>query len=196
MEKIIDPEERAAVLALNTLFGFAPRKGQALMQHFEKPSQIFHLTRDEFMQIGLKEANLISQLNPARLEKACRELADLEKYDTRFITLRDECYPKLLLECKDAPIGLYLKSGDQPEHIFNTSRIPLAIVGTRDISPYGTEVCTKLVRTLSRLRPKPLIVSGLALGVDITAHKTALENGMPTLAVMATGTDRIYPFSH
>ena len=196
MEKAIDPEERAAVLALNTLFGFTPRKGQALMQHFEKPSQIFHLTRDEFMQIGLKETNLISQLNPSRLERACQELADLEKHNTRFITMRDECYPKLLLECKDAPIGLYLKSEDLPEHIFNTSRIPLAIVGTRDISPYGSEVCTKLVRTLAGLRPKPLIVSGLALGVDITAHRTALENGMPTLAVMATGTDRVYPFSH
>ena len=74
--------------------------------------------------------------------------------------------------------------------------MPVAVVGTRDISPYGREWCERIVHALARTSPKPLIVSGLAIGTDICAHKAALEASLPTIAVMATGTDTIYPYRH
>ena len=72
----------------------------------------------------------------------------------------------------------------------------IAVVGTRDISPYGKEWCAKVVGGLAETQQKPLIVSGLALGTDICAHRTAIEQGLPTIAVMPTGADAVYPHRH
>lgn len=72
----------------------------------------------------------------------------------------------------------------------------IAVVGTRDISPYGREWCVRTVSGLSRCREKPVIVSGLALGTDFCAHKAALESGLATIGVMATGPETVYPHRH
>jgi DNA processing protein len=100
-----------------------------------------------------------------------------------------------LKECPDAPAGLYIRSVTPPEELWLPSR-SIAVIGTRDISPYGKEWCTKTVSALASAQEKPLIVSGLALGTDICAHKTALESGLPTIGVMATGPETVYPFRH
>ena len=72
----------------------------------------------------------------------------------------------------------------------------IAVVGTRDISPYGREWCVRTVTGLASSSEKPAVISGLALGTDFCAHKTALEYGLPTIAVMATGPETVYPFRH
>ena len=72
----------------------------------------------------------------------------------------------------------------------------VAFVGTRDLSPYGKAWCEKLVKALSETRAQPVIVSGLALGADGVAHRTALECGLPTIGVMATGIETVYPYQH
>lgn len=69
----------------------------------------------------------------------------------------------------------------------------VAVVGTRGLTYYGKDWCGRIVQAMSRAAIKPLIVSGLALGVDVTAHKAALDAGLPTVAVMATGIDDLYP---
>jgi DNA processing protein len=70
------------------------------------------------------------------------------------------------------------------------------VVGTRDVSSYGKEWCERCVYGLAASEEKPLIVSGLALGTDICAHKAAVEAGLPTIAVMATGPESVYPYRH
>ena len=70
------------------------------------------------------------------------------------------------------------------------------MVGTRDLSPYGKEWCEKAVTAIASGNEKPCIISGLALGTDICAHRTALDNGLPTIGVMATGPETVYPYRH
>lgn len=104
----------------------------------------------------------------------------------------DKDYPKLLRECVDAPIVLYTKGGfDQ----WVSTRL-LSVVGTRNVSTYGSTMTHKLLSELSKFAGQLGIVSGLAYGVDILAHRKALEFGLPTLAVLAHGFDRIYPAVH
>ena len=99
--------------------------------------------------------------------------------------------PKRLKECSDAPVLLYFKGKAD----LNNTHI-VSIVGTRHITEYGRTMTEELIHALSVSYPDLLVVSGLAYGVDICAHRSALKYGLPTVAVLAHGLDRIYPSSH
>ena len=103
----------------------------------------------------------------------------------------------MLKECEDAPAGLYIRSSSSPEELWNNRR-RISVIGTRDLSPYGREWCERIVGSLADIphKDRPVIVSGLALGVDICAHSAALKYGLPTIAVMATGPETVYPGRH
>ena len=107
----------------------------------------------------------------------------------------DPGYPPLLAECPDAPVGLYVRSCSPPEELF-AGKDCISIVGTRDISAYGKEWTEKIVGGISLSGSKPLIISGFAIGVDITAHLAAMAFGLPTVAVIPVGIDDIYPKRH
>ncbi len=106
------------------------------------------------------------------------------------ICMNDERYPQRLKECPDAPILLYyLGNADlNNRHVIN-------IIGTRHCTTYGQDIIRSFVRELKALCPDVLILSGLAYGVDIHAHRAALENGFETVGVLAHGLDDIYPVS-
>jgi len=98
----------------------------------------------------------------------------------------------------DAPDRLYVTTKSDPMKIF-AERPVIAIVGTRNSSPYGEHFVCELIREIARNKSKkncPVIVSGLSLGIDIIAHQAALTYGLPTVAVMGTGPDTIYPHQH
>lgn len=101
-------------------------------------------------------------------------------------------YPNLLRQCPDAPLVLYAR-GDIS---CCQERETLSIVGTRRCTPYGQAMVRHLVQGLSAAHSPMTIVSGLALGIDIAAHRVAMEVGLPTVAVLAGGLDRIYPPAH
>lgn len=103
----------------------------------------------------------------------------------------DVGYPRRLMECQDAPIVLYYRGSAD----LNQAKI-LNIVGTRRCTPYGIDSIKKLMSDLASLCPKVLIISGLAYGIDINAHRQALKNGFETLGVLAHGLDFIYPSLH
>ena len=132
---------------------------------------------------------------PQAIEQAARELDTLSSGHISFIGCTEPSYPELLLDCEDAPIGLYVRSLTPARELFVPHR-RIAVVGTRDISPYGLEWCGRIVNGLSRVNEKPTIVSGLALGTDMCAHAQAVESGLPTIAVMATGPEAVYPHRH
>ncbi len=111
------------------------------------------------------------------------------KIQTSYFADRD--YPFRLKECADSPIMLYSK-GDCD---LNNGKF-IGIVGTRNATESGKENCKKLIADLAVMQPNSIIVSGLAYGVDICAHKAALDAGLPTIGVIGHGLDRIYPAAH
>lgn len=125
------------------------------------------------------------------LPRAEVELEFVRKSRIRCLCLYDEDYPARLRDCPDAPLVLYYLGNAN----LNAPQI-VSVVGTRRITEYGKDLCRDLLRDLSRLCPDALVVSGLAYGVDIHAHKAALENGMGTIGVLAHGLDQIYPRLH
>lgn len=127
----------------------------------------------------------------AMLEEAEKEIAFMERHRIKAIFYKDPEYPALLLQCHDAPILIYTRgeSGLNSKH-------SLSVVGTRRASPYGREMCRELIRELSSLLDELVIMSGLAYGIDVIAHRTALECGIPTVAVLGHGMATIYPWTH
>ena len=125
------------------------------------------------------------------MKRAEFELKFMQEHQSRAITLNDDDYPQRLRECADAPIILYYKGNAD----LNQSKI-ISIVGTRQCTQYGIDLIRRFVSDLRRHCPEMLIVSGLAYGVDINAHRQALAQGYPTVAVLAHGLDHIYPYHH
>jgi len=114
------------------------------------------------------------------------EITFIEKYKITPLFITDAAYPKRLLNCYDAPAMLYYRGNAD----INASKI-IAVVGTRNNSDHGKNVCEKLIQELNA--QDILIVSGLAFGIDTIAHKAALKNNLQTVGVLAHGMDKIYP---
>src|SRR6056297_662953 len=139
--------------------------------------------------IGETLANNIVHSNVLPLAE--EELEFIEKNNIRVIFYLDEEYPERLKHCIDAPVLLYARG----ELSLNQRKV-LSIVGTRKATNEGVLFCEKLVAALTERGHQPIIVSGLAYGIDVTAHHAALNNSLPTVAVLGHGLDIIYPASH
>ncbi len=139
--------------------------------------------------IGQTLANNIVHANVLPLAE--KEIEFIEKNNIRVVFYLDEEYPERLKHCIDAPILLYTKG----ELSLNQRKV-LSIVGTRKATDEGVSFCTSLVSALADRGHNPIIVSGLAYGIDATAHKAALDNNLATVAVLGHGLDIIYPASH
>ncbi len=136
---------------------------------------------------------LISALQNA---DEARKRAEVElEYDLRYgiepIPMNDDRYPQRLKNCDDAPLMLFYKGNAN----LNQQRV-INIVGTRQCTPYGEDLIRRFISDLKQLSPRILIVSGLAYGVDIHAHRQALANGYETVGVLAHGLDDLYPSRH
>ena len=188
-------EEKACLCALSRIFGFEPKTGLALIERVGCASAVFALDKDELDEILGPYCRLRCQIRQSAVFDAARELETLEKNGVEFVGWGQEGYPLLLTECPDPPIGLYINRATRAQDLWSRPK-NIAVVGTRDISPYGKEWCAKVVEGLADTQQKPLIVSGLALGTDICAHRAAIERGLPTIAVMPTGPDAVYPHRH
>ena len=125
-----------------------------------------------------------------------RRRAEVElEYDIRYgiepICMNDDRYPQRLVDCDDAPLMLFYKGNAN----LNQQRV-INIVGTRHCTPYGEDLIRRFITELRQLCPQVLIVSGLAYGVDINAHRQALDKGYETVGVLAHGLDDLYPARH
>lgn len=188
-------EERAGLCALNRIFGFEPRIAHALLGHFGSAAEIFRTDSREIDEILGPYSRYRGAVSRNALEQSAAEIDRLSPDAITFIGISDPDYPALMKECEDAPVGLYVRSTTPVREIFSRNK-KIAVVGTRDISPYGQEWCRKIVESIAESADPPLIISGLALGTDICAHKTAVESGIPTIGIMATGPETIYPYRH
>ena len=127
----------------------------------------------------------------SHLNRAEQELVFCRKGSIQCLGINDETYPQRLQNCVDAPVLLYYRGTAD----LNARHI-VSMVGTRQITSYGKDLCCSFVRDLTMLCPDALVVSGLAYGVDVHCHRAALDNGLDTVGVLAHGLDQIYPRYH
>ncbi|MFN5224124.1 MAG: DNA-processing protein DprA [Bacteroidota bacterium] len=137
--------------------------------------------------IGPKTAAAIANFKD--FKKAEKELEFIHKHKIRVFFYTDADYPARIKNCHDAPLILYFKGSESLD-----ARRMIAIVGTREATDYGKDQTKQICLELGRAGAT--IVSGLAYGIDITAHRTCIEHGIPTIGVVAHGLDRIYPQQH
>lgn len=185
--------EKACLCALGKIFGFEPKTANAMIEHIGSARKIFELGKDELDEMLGPFSRHKGEIRPEAVEKAYEELDRLENIGIRYCGITEEEYPALLKECPDPPTGIYIRSETPDRELWKPAR-SIAIVGTRNVTPYGREWCQKTVYALAESKERPLIVSGLALGTDICAHRAALDAGLPTIGVMATGPEGIYPY--
>ncbi len=125
------------------------------------------------------------------LSRAEAELAFIDLHHIKALLLGHPDYPQRLSECPDAPLALFYL-GSAP---LNQARV-INIIGTRHATPYGRDLIRRLLEGLRMMGIHPLVVSGLAYGVDICAHREALTQGFETVGVLAHGLDDLYPPRH
>ena len=182
--------EKIFQLALHLTPGLGSVLIRQLIAHFGTAEQVFKANYNTLVRvegIGSVTARTIGQREALR--EAEVELKKAEKQDIQLIFYTDEAYPRRLKSLYDAPVLLYWKG----ELNFNEGRF-LGIVGTRKATDYGRGVVEEIIQGLAG--KNTTIVSGLAYGIDIAAHRSCLKHQVPTIAAMATGIDNIYPTAH
>lgn len=139
----------------------------------------------------------IGEINAGRirekdlLPRAEQELEFIEKNGIKIFFYLDEGYPVRFRNCPDAPVVFYMKG-----NVNLDAQRSISIVGTRNATEYGRQMCEELIRDLSSGGHNILIVSGLAYGIDIHAHKSSLKYQVPTVGVLGHGLDKLYPSAH
>ncbi len=187
-------ENRLYLIALTLLKGVGDVLARHLFQYFGSAEDVFKAKAsllEKVPGIGTYTAGHIKNAMPEALERAEKELTYIDKNKIRLYTMVDEDYPKRLKECQDAPFVFYYKGNANLDALK-----VISVVGTRSITDYGRKQTELLIKELSALFPDLLVVSGLAYGVDVCAHRSAMKNNLQTVGVLAHGLDRIYPAAH
>jgi DNA processing protein len=140
---------------------------------------------------GIGEKLVDHIVNHRNMDAAEKEIEYISKYNIKALFYLDKCYPERLRQCEDAPVILYVKG----ESEFNRTKV-ISIVGTRNPTDYGRNLTRELIGNIAAHYPDILIVSGLAYGIDICAHRAALKHNVETAGVLGHGLSTIYPSSH
>lgn len=176
-------------VGFNLVKGIGAVRLKSLLDVFGDAQVAWQASPDELQAVGL-HPNLVANLVQARRDISLdRVWENIQKLGITVLTWDDSGYPKRLKEVSPSPPVLYLKGDIHPDDDW-----AVAVVGTRRISSYGRQVVARIATRLAQAGIT--VVSGLARGVDGVAHKTALEQGGRSLAVLGSGVDRIYPPEH
>ena len=187
--------EKVCQIALTLLKGVGYTNAKNLVNCLGSASNLFSCTKQDLLSLpGVQSKSLVYSLIDqfsTVLKTAEKEYQLCQQQGITPIFYTDSAYPTQLNECTDAPLLLFQKG-----NISLNQGTFVSIVGTRQATNYGKEQCFKLVNDLAKQIPNLVIVSGLAYGIDIAAHKAALQCNVPTIGVMASGFNRIYPTAH
>lgn len=179
-------------IALTCIPGVGVIHARNLMKTVGDEEAVFREKAKNLEKIQGISRRLIDEIRKAEvLRKAEKELEFVEKNRIETLFYTQDNYPSRLNNCIDAPVLLYSKGNAD----FNAKKV-VSIVGTRNATKYGQEFCQQFISKLSELLPHVLIVSGLAYGIDICAHRASLQHNVSTVGVLAHGLDRIYPSIH
>ncbi len=177
-------------VALNAVKGLGPVRIKQLLAHYTSPEAVFKESPSALKNNGFLPDTCISQIHdPKLLQWSQEQLDEAQKKDIHILTLADDTYPSLLREIFAPPPVLYLKGSRE-----SFSPHSIGVVGMRRAGTYGRNAAARIVEGLTK--SSITIVSGLALGIDSIAHKTCVEQGGTTIAVLGCGVDIRYPASN
>ncbi|UAB81869.1 DNA-protecting protein DprA [Marixanthomonas sp. SCSIO 43207] len=187
---MLSQKELLYTLALQRTPNLGDTSAKKLLRAVGSAEAIFKEKKHNLLKIdGIGSFKLKNLNENQQLTEAEAELRFIKDNDIEFSYFLDKTYPERLKHCLDGPI-LFFHSGN----IDLKNKKIISIVGTRKVTTYGTIFCEKLIEELAPL--DPIIVSGFAYGVDITAHKAAMDNNLQTIACLAHGLNQIYPKVH
>jgi DNA processing protein len=174
-------------LALTQIQGIGSVRGKKLITEFKNAANVFDHWQD-LIRIDPRLVRIIRQASKDRelWRRTEAEMKFIEKYRLKVLFFQDTDYPRRLTDCYDSPVYLFYKGSAD----LNAEKI-IGVVGTRSATDYGRAVTRELIGGLRQ--EVPLIVSGLAYGIDSQAHRAALDTGLDTVGVLGHGLDRIYP---
>ena len=186
----MNSEQLKYYIALSFIPGVGDIIAKNLIAYVGSAEGIFKEKKHNLLRIP-KVGEILAEsiANADTLKKAEDEILFIEKNNIKACVFNDESYPTRLKQCEDSPIVLYIQGNCN----VNAAK-SIAIVGTRNATAYGKDICKQLVDGLKS--HNAIIVSGLAYGIDICAHKQALDNGMETIAVLGHALDTLYPADH
>lgn len=186
----MNSEELIYVLALQHIPNLGDTTAKKLIRHFGKAENIFREKKTSLLKIAGIGKNRIEGIHDSKnLKAAEEELKFIEENNIQCHYFQDSNYPEKLKHCIDGPILIFSRGNIN----LHKGRI-LSIVGTRQITAHGISFCENLIQDMAVL--DPVIVSGFAYGVDITAQKAAIKHGLQTVGCLAHGLNQIYPKSH
>lgn len=185
-------ESRIYKLAFSRIKGQSVKLAEQLIDAVGSEEDFFMMKTSELESIaGVKSVIYSDKHRADALEEAKREADYLDGHNVRAIYFSDAEYPQRLLTCEDAPVMIYVtgKCDLNAEHV-------VSIVGTRHATAYGIGFVNEVVKSLADQIDDLVIVSGLAYGIDIAAHRAALRESIRTVGVFAHGLSTIYPSTH
>ena len=186
----LNKEEFLHILALLNADGIGDVMAKKLISHFGSAVGIFAAKKQQLLKISGVGTSMINALtNKNIFTKAEQEIEFINSNNIEYFYFKNDDYPPYLNHCYDAPILLFKKG-----NINLQNQKIISVVGTRQMTNYGKSMLDELFEGLKVYNP--VIVSGLAYGVDIYAHRLALKHNLQTVAVLAHGLDRIYPAVH
>ena len=186
------PDNLAYKIAISLIPGIGSVTARNLIAYVGSVEGVFCEKEKNLMKIpGIGEVNAQKIVRQNVLERAKHEVDFIRKNQVQTFFYLDENYPSRLKNCSDAPIILYFKGNAN----LNEKRI-ISVVGTRNATNYGRDICEELIRNFSERNYPLLVISGLAYGIDVHAHKACLKYNVPTIGVFAHGLDTVYPSLH
>lgn len=179
-------------IGITLIKGIGPVLAKNLIAYLGDVEAVFSETQANLAKIPEIGPVLSKQIvDQEVLLRAEKEINFIEKNNIQPYFYLNKSYPFRLKECADAPVMLYFKGNAD----LNANRF-VGIVGTRHATDYGKELCQAFLNDMATLAPDVTIVSGLAYGIDICAHKASVDCGLSTIAALGHGLDRIYPAAH
>lgn len=185
-------EDIIYLFALSIALRYQGSANKKLVDYYGSAREVLSQSASELCRHKGMTPQLANDIkDPRTFDAAQKEMDWALSKNVRIIPFYSPQYPHLLSECPDAPALLFAVGP------LNLNSGPfLSVVGTRSATIQGKEICRQLISGLVRLGHRPVIVSGLAYGIDSCAHRAALENSLATLAVLPVGVDQIYPAGH
>lgn len=186
-----DKDDLVYEIALNFIPQIGPAICRNIVGYAGSAKIFFEMPAGKAAKIPRISPKLLSfRANKQEYLRSAEEvIQSCQKKDIKIITFSDKNFPLRLKGLEDCPVVLFYKGNTN----FNPSRT-VGIVGTRNITEYGKAITKKIIEDLAPFQPT--VISGLAYGVDIEAHRNALNHNLPTIAVLGSSVDQIYPSAH